>query len=152
MLGLLAGEPALPDQTGLTCVALDVILCSIIIDMLEFANCRFDIRSQDEDSPIGRWGHTSCVLKDEILFFGGEAEECTEMNGIEPLLVLNVNNYSFNQIFVPGGPRSRDSHICVVVKDKLFVWGGCHNKQVLTPNDLALQRLLQLFCWSLEAY
>lgn len=42
--------------------------------MNEFANCRFDVRAPDEDSPIGRWGHSSCVLKDEVIFFGGEAE------------------------------------------------------------------------------
>jgi hypothetical protein len=45
-------------------------------------------------------------------------------------MILNTNTNKFSQAAIPGGPRARDSHSCVIVRDRLYVWGGCKNKQV----------------------
>lgn len=68
-----------------------------------------------EGFPIPRWGLSLCLLNDEILLFGGEADSCTETDGIEPLFRINPTSYEFTCQYLPNGPRSRDSHSCVVI-------------------------------------
>jgi hypothetical protein len=64
-----------------------------------------------------------------MVLFGGKFET-QEKKTSEPLYSMPFSTYEFDRITLNKGPELRDSHSCVVVQGKMYVWGGCADEKV----------------------
>ncbi|CAG5099072.1 Oidioi.mRNA.OKI2018_I69.XSR.g16225.t1.cds [Oikopleura dioica] len=73
--------------------------------------------------PFGRDGHTMNTWNDKIIIFGGfDAEYDTYSNDTH---IFDIKEKSWSRVVTSGSaPRWRDFHTAVIIRDRLFIFGG----------------------------
>lgn len=72
-----------------------------------------------------RIGHTSSLVGDKMLTFGGRLGISQESTSLSDLYSLDLHSNSWQKIEAPNGPEPRSYHASTACTTALFIFGGC---------------------------
>ena len=106
----------------------------------DFRKLKWQARPRLAEYPSKRWGHSTVVHDGRLVIYGGNFAS----RGKEGLHTINCESLEGDCLSFGTYPELRESHSCNVIKDSLYVFGGCINQEVHLFNS-ALQSLF-VFC------
>ncbi|CAG9823052.1 unnamed protein product [Phaedon cochleariae] len=99
--------------------------------------------------PPARDGHTACLWKNNMIISGGYEEDSDAF--ARSVYLLNLDTMHWTYIHITGAePTLRDFHTTVVIKDRMYLFGG---RGTTNEPQLSLGRTQVLYCnelWYLD--
>ena len=83
------------------------------------------IKINEQNKPIPRCGHTSTIIENNIIIYGGESPmNNNRLN--EDVLIFNTinNNFLYPKIKNHNIIGQRKGHICIGISQSIFIYGG----------------------------
>lgn len=90
---------------------------------------KWELKPRLQRYPTKRWGHTSVINQKKLYIYGGKTGKSKE-----PLYEIDCDTLECRTYELQSSPEGRESHSCSLVRDKLYVWGGCRQEKVIIFN------------------
>ena len=85
---------------------------------------KIKVINNKNDEPVPRYGHSSIVIGNNIVIFGGESPK-NYFKVSEDLIVFNIDNKKFSYPRIKKGKISqRKGHICIATTSSMLIYGG----------------------------
>lgn len=106
-------------------------------DSKDFKKLKWTLRPKGVGYPSKRWGHTAAVHEGNLLIYGGHHGG----NAREGMYKINCESLEATTICYENVPEVRESHSCNLIKDNMFIFGGCIHQDVYFFNSTECRNL-----------